>query len=73
MLETAWESRWLPESLKKPDESLLYIELVLPVIRKWKSDFRFLMTDKTVRALYIENRIQKKSLSIRKFVKTNAR
>ena len=38
-LETVWESRWLPNLLKR--------KLVLPVIRGSKR-FGFLMTDKTV-------------------------
>ena len=42
MLETAWESRWLPDYKKEL--------LVLPVIRDFKM-LRFLMTDKTVKSL----------------------
>ena len=45
MLETAWESRWLPD-LKK---------LVLPVIRGFKYSLRFLMTDKHQSKMYLEN------------------
>ena len=45
MLETAWESRWLPD-LKK---------LVLPVIRGFKYSLRFLMTDKDSVNMYLEN------------------
>ena len=41
-LETVWESRWLPNLLKKNKN------WSLPVIRKQK-DFCFLMTDKTVK------------------------
>ena len=45
-LETVWESRWLPDLLKK--------KLVLPVIRESKR-FGFLMTDKVQSDVYLEN------------------
>ena len=51
MLETAWESRWLPDQNKKTDESLSYRELVLPVIREDNGKLLFLVTDKTVRCV----------------------
>ena len=64
MLETAWESRWLPDKNKSG--------LVLPVIRGFTERevhkrLRFLMTDETGsqkdsakrKRLYLENFIQK--------------
>ena len=47
-LETVWESRWLPDLIKK---NWFYQWLEI------KKDFWFLMTDKTVKE-YIENCIQ---------------
>ena len=44
MLETAWESRWMPE-IEIISESCLYINWFLPVIKDQKK-FWFLMTDK---------------------------
>ena len=54
MLETTWESRWLPDYLKN-----------LSVIRDFKS-LRFLMTDKHQSTTYLENFIQKCLMIIRK-------
>ena len=59
---------------KKISESFSYRQLVLPVIRDWKS-FWFLMTDKRKpkgfhqSALYIENRILKNNLKVSKVCK----
>ena len=75
MLETVWESRWLPDYRKKHCKVIKYT-LVLPVIRNRKR-FWFLMTDKnavtenetefseqTYRVcLYLENRILKQILN----------
>ena len=51
MLETAWEDRWLPDLKRRQRFSS----------DEGTEDFRFLMTGKTVRDLYLENRILKKT------------
>ena len=48
MLETAWESRWLPEQKNKTG---------ITSDQEEQPRLLFLMTDKTVKTLYIENRI----------------
>ena len=46
-LVTVWESRWLPNLIRRQAKAFLYRYAGLPVIRGSKR-FEFLMTDKTV-------------------------
>ena len=72
MLETTWESRWLPDYIKSISRKTFTVyNWFLPVIRDWKC-FWFLMTDKIsvtkpiLFCLYLENRIPK-NLKVSKF------
>ena len=51
MLETAWESRWLPDKCKCLPKGVYNTNWFLPVIRGQKV-FCFLMTDKF--SVYVE-------------------